>query len=130
MKRDRIISESLSIVKRLYYIYKRNEKVLDEVIELRNEILNKSSHIKKPKLTLLELKKLERSAKELKKTIKNNKSGLRALYKRVYLFFKIKKIKEYKDKEVHIWLEDNIAIHFDFKDGSVSITKNGEILIL
>ncbi|MCS7244678.1 MAG: hypothetical protein N2504_00030 [candidate division WOR-3 bacterium] len=130
MKKDRTIKDILNVVKKLHYIYRKNEKVLDEVVNLRNEILRKFSHIETSKLALLELEKLERSARKLRKTIKNDKFGFRKLFTIVLIIFKIKNIKEYRDKEVHIWLEDNVAIHFDFKDGSVSITKDGEILIL
>lgn len=130
-KQNRIsIRRATSIAKKMLKIYKNNDKILDEVAKWRNEIMTKFSHLPESKKALDELEKIENEVMKMREMMEQDKEGLSVLFEVVYFIFTKRKIKEYRGKDVYIWIENNENVHFEFKDGTVVVSKNGDLIIL
>ncbi len=124
------IRRAVNIAKKILKIYKRNDLILDEVAKWRNEIMKKFNHIPDSKKALAELEKIENEVMKMRKMIEQDKDGLSVLFEVIYFIFTKRRIKEYKGKDVYIWIENNENVHFEFKDGSVVVSKEGDLIIL
>ena len=124
------IRKAANIAKKILKIYKRNDDILDEVAKWRNEIFTKFGHIPESKKALAELEKIENEVMKMRRMIEADKENLSVLFDVVYFIFTKRRIKEYRGKDVYIWIENNENVHFEFKDGSVVVSKNGDLIIL
>jgi len=124
------IRKAANIAKKMLKIYKNNDQILDEVAKWRNEIMTKFSHIPESKKALDELEKIENEVMKMKKMIERDREGISVLFDVVYFIFTKRKIKEYRGKDVYIWIENDENVHFEFKDGTVVVSKNGDLIIL
>jgi len=131
-KRQKKISirRAANLARKILKIYKNNDRILDEVASWRNEILTKFSHIPESKKALAELEKIENEVLKMKRKIERDKEGISVLFDVIYLIFTKRNIKEYRGKDVYIWIENNENVHFEFKEGTVVVSKNGDLIVL
>lgn len=120
----------INLVRKILETFKRNEQLLVEIDKIRKNIVTRYSDIPEHKRALRKLDKLEREVLKTRKNIEGDSEGISAIFEFTYYIFKTRKIKKYRGKDVLIWIENDESIHFEFKNGSIAITRDGEIIVL